>query len=315
MISNFYPSSTDTEDSLAYFPRVLRIEPASQCNLSCSHCPTGTINMVRGLMSSLTFSNILKNIEENKDYIKTIVLYHGGEPLLNKDFFHYVSEIKSVNEKFFIKTVSNGMALTESISEKLLTSDLNQVEFSIDGISAEESEFIREKSKTKKILENIKTLLKLKKIRKNKKLEVAIATTQFHRSKSANVFDEVKTPNWLKEFFGDEVSYKPSYAVRWPHMGDSGKFDYLHTTGEDRNECDHVNSTLTVRYDGNVVPCCYDLTSQLVMGNVNDQSLREIWINSKYKNLRDSIKNKKFISICNNCATVKPPVYLIPNWS
>ena len=67
--------------------------------------------------------------------------------------------------------------------------------------------------------------------------------------------------------------------------------------------------------DGNVVPCCYDLTSQLVMGNVNDQSLREIWINSKYKNLRDSIKNKKFISICNNCATVKPPVYLIPNWS
>ena len=38
-------------------PKVLRIEPASQCNLACSHCPTGTIEMARGIMTDQVFEN------------------------------------------------------------------------------------------------------------------------------------------------------------------------------------------------------------------------------------------------------------------
>ena len=62
------------------FPRVLRIEPASQCNLACSHCPTSTIDMKRGLMTDDIFNKILSEIELHKNDIKAVVLYHGGEP-------------------------------------------------------------------------------------------------------------------------------------------------------------------------------------------------------------------------------------------
>jgi MoaA/NifB/PqqE/SkfB family radical SAM enzyme len=44
------------------FPKVLRIEPSSQCNLACSHCPTGTIDMPREVMNELTFINVINNI-------------------------------------------------------------------------------------------------------------------------------------------------------------------------------------------------------------------------------------------------------------
>ena len=103
--------------------------------------------------------------------------------------------------------------------------------------------------------------------------------------------------------------------MRWPHMGESVGFELLETLGDDINECDHVISTMTVRADGGVVPCCYDLTSKLTMGNVNTNSLLNIWNGKKYEILREAISNKKFYSICSTCAVVTPPVYLIPTWT
>jgi MoaA/NifB/PqqE/SkfB family radical SAM enzyme len=48
------------------FPKVLRIEPASKCNLGCVHCPTGTIEMKRGIMSLDIFQKILIEIKLRK---------------------------------------------------------------------------------------------------------------------------------------------------------------------------------------------------------------------------------------------------------
>ena len=103
---------------IPHFPKVIRIEPASQCNLMCSHCPTGTIDMNRGLMDYQVFEKIIKEIKSYKNYVKVIVLYHGGEPLLNKEIFNMIKELKEIKNDFFIKTVSNGMALNEKNSTK-----------------------------------------------------------------------------------------------------------------------------------------------------------------------------------------------------
>lgn len=298
------------------FPRVLRIEPSSQCNLSCSHCPTGTVDMDRGIMNGNTFKNILKNIKENIAHIKVVVLYHGGEPLLNKSFFQYVSSIKKLNPEIFIKTVSNGMALTESTVKKIINSELDAIEFSLDGLSAEESQHVRVKSKTSKVIKNVKYLIQEKLINNLQKPTISIATTQFVRSSDkGKIPTQAPIPEWLFSEFGDDVTYKTGFAMRWPHMGSNLNFELLETAGDLKNECDHVISTITVRADGTVVPCCYDLTSKLNMGNVNSDSLSNIWNGEKYKKLRKAISDKTPYSICSKCAVIAPPVYLIPTWT
>lgn len=80
----------------------MRIEPVSKFNLSCVHCPTGTIEMERGIMSSEIFKKIFIEIEENEKNIKVIVLYHVGEAFLNKNFFRMAKEIKAINLNFYI---------------------------------------------------------------------------------------------------------------------------------------------------------------------------------------------------------------------
>lgn len=42
-------------------------------------------------------------------------------------------------------------------------------------------------------------------------------------------------------------------------------------------------NTLTIRYNGDVIPCCYDLTSKLVMGNIQGQRLNKYGIQVNIK--------------------------------
>jgi radical SAM protein with 4Fe4S-binding SPASM domain len=297
---------------MVIFPKVLRIEPASKCNLGCVHCPTGTIEMERGIMSLDIFQKILIEIKENKENIKVIVLYHGGEPFLNKNFFKMVKEIKEINNNFYIKTVSNGTVLNEKIIDQIVSSDIDLIEFSLDGYSSEDSEKIRKNSNTNKIIENLKKILEKKKKLK-KKLKLQICNTQFILDKKNSVLPN--TPDWILEIFKNEdVTYKNFFAMQWPAMYEKelNEFDKILIDEDDKNYCDHVVNTITIRSDGSIVPCCYDLTTQLHMGNIMNDSLKNIWNNSNYTKLRDSIKSKKYISICKNCNVVRSPVYLVP---
>lgn len=300
------------------FPKVLRIEPASQCNLSCVHCPTGTIDMHRGIMQESIFEKILHEITLHKDEIKVIVLYHGGEPLLHIRFSTMIQKLKNINPHFFIKTVSNGMALTQERSRELIESRLDAIEFSLDGLSAQESELVRKKSDVLKIVSNIKNLIILKQENNTTCPEISIATTQFF-SKYYPLADYPipSVPVWLQEIFSlDEIKeFKTTYAMKWPHMGDSGMFDFIKVERVPTSSyCDHIINTMTIRADGSVVPCCFDLTNQFIIGNIQNNSLLNIWMNEKYNSLRASIENKKLISICKNCLVLTNPIYLIPKW-
>lgn len=295
------------------FPSVVRIEPAAKCNLACAHCPTGTIDMVRGLMSKEVFDRILSELKDNLESIKVIVLYHGGEPLLNKNFYAMATSIRELSKHLLIKTVTNGMSLNHNNALKLVSCGINEVEISLDGSSPKEMEEVRINSNSSKIVENLEKLIEIRD-RENSNLKISVATTQFLRSKS-DVNDpdklQAKTPEWITNLFGDSVNYKPATAMRWPHMLVGRQFELAWAEGSDKDKCDHPINTVTVRSNGDVVPCCYDLTSQMVMGNVMRKPLFEIFNGSKYNSLRQSIAEKEYISACKNCNTVRPHVYLV----
>ena len=295
------------------FPRVWRIEPASQCNLACTHCPTGTVDMDRGVMSESIFNLVLDELKNNIDSVEIVVLYHGGEPLLNSRFYEMVGLIKLIKPTIFIKSVTNGMALNESNALRLIESGIDAIEISLDGSSSEESESIRKNSNTQKIINNIKQLINLRSKLDSVTPKISLATTQFMKSKEESFpLPPAREPKWLSDEFGNSLDFKATYAVRWPHMN---VFEYDLVTSPLESEsksCDHIVNTITIRSDGDVVPCCYDLTSKLVMGNIATQSMQSIWEGESYRKLREALDKGSPYSICRTCAVVTPPVYLIP---
>ncbi|MGE5420041.1 MAG: SPASM domain-containing protein, partial [Chloroflexota bacterium] len=57
-------------------------------------------------------------------------------------------------------------------------------------------------------------------------------------------------------------------------------------------------------WDGRVIPCCFDKDADHVMGNLADESFREIWRGEKFKDFRKKIlTGREKIPICRNCTS------------
>ena len=70
-----------------------------------------------------------------------------------------------------------------------------------------------------------------------------------------------------------------------------------------RHPCYELWKRVTILYDGRVVPCCFDFDGELVLGDLKEQSLKEIWNGKKMKNLRRLHLEGKInpINLCREC--------------
>ncbi len=66
--------------------------------------------------------------------------------------------------------------------------------------------------------------------------------------------------------------------------------------------CDFPWRRMTIKWDGDVVPCCLDYDKRYVLGNLNHQTLAEIWNGSPMQALRQEfISNEVTNPLCRNC--------------
>jgi len=273
-------------------PDVIRIEPASACNLHCIHCPTGTNQSKdRGIMSNETFNIIMRNFEGNVP--RVAVMYHGGEPLLCKDLWDWVGRLKGIGVKY-IKTDTNGMLLNEGIAEKIMRSGIDSVTFSIDGRTPEENDFIRRGSDCHTVMGNVQRLIELKRRLNSDVPSIIISNTQLR--KDVNL-DEISTPSFLLEAFKDSVHYQSMYAIKWAGQKSNNPPAY----SLKGNYCPFLSETMTIRWNGDVVPCCIDIMSGYVMGNIHKSSLGDIREGESFKRIRGGIQRGHPVEFCKGC--------------
>lgn len=292
----------DNSEFILPFPQVVRIEPAASCNFKCIHCPTGLDLSPTGIMDMETFNKIALNLEKiitkQGHKLSVIVLYHGGEPLLNKNFFEMVSRSKKLAK--LVKTVTNGSRLKDETIEKVAHSDLDQIEISLDGISAQENNRIRLNpvgATFETVAQQIISLIKKLRVKGRGVPKVFISNTQIPETLE-QVEKDPKPPQYMLTAFNEvseDINYKCTWALTWPGMPIKGLKKPI------RNHCDHIVNTITIRSNGDVVACCYDLMSKLPIGNIATQDIEEIWNNKRYQGLRRTINEFKPPELCRNC--------------
>jgi len=98
------------------------------------------------------------------------------------------------------------MALTKRNIEKILECGIDSIEFLLDGESAEESEFVRVKSKTHTILSGIRSLINRKNYLINWRF--ALSRINYAEDRFFGNSKSIETHQWLKIQFNDQVKYK-----------------------------------------------------------------------------------------------------------
>jgi radical SAM protein with 4Fe4S-binding SPASM domain len=71
------------------------------------------------------------------------------------------------------------------------------------------------------------------------------------------------------------------------------------------NYCTYLSNSVTITWDGRVLPCCYDFDGTMEVDNINNESLEGIWESPQFKLTRLRILRKR-MEICKGCTSFAP---------
>ena len=306
-ISSFLISAFTNKPVVWGVPPVLTIEPTNQCNLHCPLCTTGSGEMERsgGRMSLDTFEKIIDHM--GKD-IFFMLIYHQGEPYMNKDFFKFV-EIAKQN-KIYVTTSTNGHFFTDTNINRTLDSGLDSMIISLDGTTQESYERYRVGGDLERVLDGTARLISERKRHKLRYPNVALQflVMKHNENEIAEVKKiadklevdrllikniEVRSLKEAKEWLPVEKKFR-----RYQFDGQS-----YTVKGVDKKACTRPWLSTLINWDGTFVPCCFDKNGNYPMGDIHNISdLTEVWTGNAFTDFRSQLLlDRKQIDICRNC--------------
>lgn len=287
------------EKYVEYGPKNIIIEPSNYCKASCLGCPHPKMTRKKEHMSQEVFSNIASSFVAGDD-CKWI--FSGmGEPLLNPFISAMVKESAKYNSVFIT-------SLQNNFPEDFSFRSLNQIRISVDSCTPEEFEINRSGC----VWKNIKDFLMFVKKRRGSNLEFPdVGVTLLRHEKTEknilnfiNYYKQAVRPVYNEYYFLWPFEYIRSEVSWYQILGESTFNNVLKKTSKidfepvKRRVCRNSALSLYVLSSGTVTFCPYDFEGHYALGNVKENSLKEIWNFDSAKNIR----NKDFMpKPCINC--------------
>ncbi len=305
--SSFFLSALLRKNILWGNPPILTIEPTNLCNLHCPLCTTGNGEMtrIRGHMSLDTFRNTLDKMGRD---IFFLLLYHQGEPYLNKDFLEFVRLAKTQN--IYCTTSSNGHYFTDENIRETILSGLDSMIVSIDGTDQKSYETYRVKGDLQKVVDGSRRFMEMK---KEMGVETPLIAWQFlvmqHNEHEIPVIKKLAKEIGVDRLLikNIEVRSEEEAKIWLPKQDKYRRYDFdgeiLQVKNSDKESCPRPWLSALINWDGSMVPCCFDKNGQYEMGNINEPgSLDSLWRGEAFKEFRSQLaSDRKSIDMCRNC--------------
>jgi radical SAM protein with 4Fe4S-binding SPASM domain len=253
--------------------KTIQIESSTACNGRCMFCPRHDMKREGGEMSDELFHKIVN--EGMAIGVTMFTPFLNGEPFMFPRLFEWLDYLKERDLRFTLYT--NASTLTKEKADKINEySNITELVFSMHGYDKASYELQMrlpyEKSKA-----NVEYFMSIARIPyRVYMLASAINTPQidtFKQTWGANVFIG-KYVNWLGK--------RPSSM-----KGTS-------------NPCNRALTEMTVYWDGRVPLCCMVSDDELIIGDLNKQSVSEVWESNQW--MRNKHKVSDFdIYPCRDC--------------
>ena len=283
------------------FPLTVTLELVNRCNLSCIMCYTINHSEKKRTLVIGDIERVLKECEDHN--LPALVVGLGSEPLLYKEIKTVLGTALDAGVMdIFLGT--NGVLLTEDLSEYLVRRQVARLEISLDAVSSETYQKIRGKDELDRIEENIKRFIEIRK-RHNSELpvlrvcfcvqELNYKEIEEFRNKWKDKADYIDFQQVLD--FSDVDSFRDGDKICDSTSGSSEQPISTH--------CAYPFNSLNIWSNGNVTPCCtfYAKSEELVLGNIRESTLGELWSGERIKELRTQLLSGQPSKICRACLT------------
>lgn len=286
-------------------PISVGLEVSSFCNLSCNYCVHGAQekSFPQQFMSWEHFTKAIDSLKLFDNKLKNIVFSLNGEPLMNKQLPEMISYIKKSNVSEKITVFTNAILLSEKLGQAMLDAGLDILRVSIQGVTSEKyMELCNREIDYNMIVEHVRNFYEYRNRSESTcHIFVKIIDQSFSTSE-----DEYK----FYADFGDicdqisvETIVPIRYEINYDHMHINKQYNLVKQMVEKSDVCAQPFYSLYVRSDGNVTPCCIANSNNLSIGNIENESLLEIWNGSKLKDFRKMqlTRNRYQHAVCQQC--------------
>jgi len=327
----------EREGDLLLHPRLpdakkLYIEVTTACNLNCQTCIRHSWTDPHAHMKVATFKRIMESLDD-LPMLERVIFTSFGEPLVNRNLMPMIEEVRK--RDLAVTLGSNGVLLTEDVVRELIRLEVDQLVVSIDGGKPETYEGVRG-TQLSLILENIKRFNQIKNemglVKPSLGIEfVAMKSNQDELRDLLELASDLNASRlvvshvlpYTKEMDEEKLyGYGPREPLKtgsWPIKTDVWvRWGFLELPrmfwGAERR-CKFVqDKSIVVGWDGSVSPCYAFSHSykyyavdgveknveRYVLGNVNEESLADIWMNEEFTCFRSDVRSFHFPS-CPDC--------------
>jgi radical SAM protein with 4Fe4S-binding SPASM domain len=279
-------------EDVGNFPKVVLLDSVSYCNLRCSMCVHDEMTRTKGTMSWELFTKIIDEIAVEDQNIRVWLVFFGEALILKKTKPTIFDMITYAKNKGLTDVVlnSNANLMDEDSAICLIKSGLDAIYFGVDAFTPETYVKLRVGGNYRKVINNIRNLIELKKKIKAEDPEIFVQFVEM----DVNIHEKEDFINfWEKQ--GVTVKIRPK--VSWGGLIDAPN---LTLSNQNRWPCYWAMQTMSITDTGKVVKCAVDLDARYVAGDVNTQSLKEIW-NNKLKKFRQLHISKEFDKLPDDC--------------
>ena len=275
------------------------VEITNVCNLSCNFCPK--TEGESKFIDIDEFRHVLLEIRPFTDYI---YLHLMGEPLLHPKLEQLLIEAESFGLKVNITT--NGTLLRRQENVLLQSKALRQVNVSLHSFEANEVnmtlfeyaesvfQFIQKAQQSSNIISAVRLWnMDSEKLQGANELNHKIfELIESYFPQERSIVEILSKEKQIK--LGERVYLNTAEKFQWP--------DINHAEVHDDVFCYGLRDQIGILVNGTVVPCCLDNEGVISLGNIHEQSFRDIIISERAQNIYDGFSNRKAVEeLCKKC--------------
>ncbi len=287
----------------AKFPESLNLSLSAICQAKCIYCPS---ERGKGIKPPFMPFQLAKKVvdEASEENFQGIVRFsENGEALLNKDFFSIFEYCRKMLPASRSVLYTNMALVDKSTGRALLANNLEELNFNIDGASAVTYEAAK-KLDFETFKKNLHDFIDSRnKLGAKCRIHIDILTAQKYmamveRKRIDLPDDTAEVIKYWKPLLNksDIISVvdKPyKWALR--EKMKNPKTVPCRKLSKVVREC-------LIGPNGNVYLCCLDYQQKCVIGNVINNSIKEIWSSSRRKTLLRFLGELRFEEIGEPCA-------------
>lgn len=278
-------------------PEEVDIEVTSSCDADCIMCPRRRMSRNPGPMALPLFRKIVDQAVELG--VRDLVLNGYGEISTLRNYRDYLAYIREKSRVIRILVNTNGMRMNEALASAYVEYGVDVVNIAIDGATAATYESIRKDLKLDTVEANVRQLIAIRnKAGTNRPFIMVLMLLLLENEHEAKMF--------LEKWTG--VADHTSLAGVVSRVGGVKTIPIINRKSK-AEPCFLLWKQFPILSDGTVALCCDDWNGQGSVGNVNTQSIKELWQNQQRQTLRQLHVDgrAKEIGVCGACQDPRTP--------